>query len=412
MATSVGTPAGPDIADFNPFGLAFRTDPEAFHAALVVASPGFFTSEEGVPSAYVASYPQASRALREFRAFSSLKPKGLPGMDRVDFFNSYPVMNYCDPPDHTRRRKVINAAFQPKQTEPLAEAAERIVDAIFDRVVDQGGRFDAVGELTKPLSTQVLLDHFLRIPRANQQIFINYFMTFPLLDKMKPGDPKPQPYLDAWDQCAAYCREQRALAHEGKCDNLIGVVARSADEGAIGEDEMTAMMITLMIGGISTVAAAAGSALMHLALHPELTARLRDDPALAAKHHEEALRIDAPVAMVLRFGTDGSEIDGTPVPQDMPVYVMLGSANRDPAVFPEPDRFSLDRTNSHTHLSFGYGIHTCIGNAITRNLVPLLTRKAIARFRRIDLADEIEPVGYDCGNPRGRHLARLMLEVA
>ena len=87
------------------------------------------------------------------------------------------------------------------------------------------------------------------------------------------------------------------------------------------------------------------------------------------------------------------------------------SANRDPAVFPDPTRFSIDRTNSHTHLGFGYGIHTCIGNAITRNIVPLLIRKTVERFARIEVADAPDAIGYDDGNPRGRHLARLMLEL-
>ena len=402
--------AEPGRIDFDPFGPAFRNDPESFYDSLINESPGFMTME-GVPSAYVGNYAQATAVLRDHRGFSSLKPKGLPGMERVDFFNGLPVMNYSDPPDHTRRRKVVNAAFLPKRTEPLTGEASRIIDAAFDRAVDRGGRLDAVGELTKPLSMEILLDHFLKIDKPDQRIFIEYFGTFPLLDKMKPGDPKPQPFLDVWEEGSAYCRKQLALAREGKCDNLIGVIASSVDAGMIAEDEMMAMMIVLLIGGVSTVAAAAGSALLHLARQPGVAARIREDPALAARHHEESLRLDPPVAVVLRFGTEGSEIAGTAIPPQMPVYVMLSSANRDPAVFPDPARFSLDRTNSHTHLSFGYGIHTCIGNAITRNIVPLLIRKTVERFGRIDLADRDDAIGYDASNPRGRHLARLLLEV-
>jgi cytochrome P450 len=172
------------------------------------------------------------------------------------------------------------------------------------------------------------------------------------------------------------------------------------------------MMIVLLIGGVPTVAAAAGSALHHLAQYPEIADRIRADPALAAKHHEESLRIDPPVTVVLRFGTEGSKIAGVPIAREMPVCVMLGSANRDPAVYPDPTHFSIDRPNSHTHLGFGFGIHTCIGNAITRTIVPLLIRKAAERFARIEVADDPEAIGYDAGNPRGRHLARLKLQLA
>ena len=409
MATTVDPqPLGKE--EFNPFGPAFRNDPEAFYGDLVRQSLGFMTME-GVRSSWVGSYAECLAVLRDPARFSSLKPKGLPGMERVDFFNGLPVMNYSDPPDHTRRRKVVNAAFLPKRTEPLNVEAGRIIDEVFDRVVDRGGGIDAVGELTKPLSLEILLDHFLKVDKQDQRIFTEYFGTFHLFDKLKPGDPKPQPFLDVWQEGQDYCRRQYALAQEGKRDNLIGLIARSVDEGQIGEDEMLAMMIVLLIGGVSTVAAAAGSALLRLAWNPDIADRIRADLSLAARHHEESLRIDPPVATVLRFGTEGSEIRGTPIPRDMPVYVMMASANRDPSVFPDPDRFTIDRTNSHTHLSFGYGIHACIGNAITRNLVPLLIRKTVERFKRIDLADDPEAIGYDISNPRGRHLARLMLEL-
>ncbi len=231
--------------------------------------------------------PECLAVLRDPVNFSSLKPKGLPGMERVDFFNGLPVMNYSDPPDHTRRRKVVNAAFLPKRTEPLNVEAGRIADEVFDRVVDRGGRIEAVGELTKQLSLEILLDHFLKVDKQDQRIFTEYFGTFHLFDKLKPGDPKPQPFLDVWEEGQAYCRRQYALAQEGKCDNLIGLIARSVDEGQIGEDEMLAMMIVLLIGGVSTVAAAAGSALLRLAWNPDIADRIRTDPALAAKHHED-----------------------------------------------------------------------------------------------------------------------------
>ena len=179
--------------------------------------------------------------LRSFKTFSSLKPEGLPGMERIDFFNGLPVMNYSDPPDHTRRRKVVNPAFTPRRTEMLNEAAAIVIDQALEEIAARG-TFEAMSDLTRPLSIDVLLRRFLGIADEDHHIFLRYVSTLPLLDKMRPGDPKPQPYLDAWAQGARYCRAQQQLARQGQCNNLIGVIANGADGGAISDDEMMAMM--------------------------------------------------------------------------------------------------------------------------------------------------------------------------
>lgn len=398
------------LAHFNPFGPDFRTDPFAFHGRLVAASPGFMDME-GVPSAYVAAYGQVTSVLRNFKAFSSLKPENLPGMERIDFFNGLPVMNYSDPPDHTRRRKVVNPAFTPKRTELLNGAAATQIDGLLEDAVGKG-TFEVVSGLTRPLSLETLMTRFLGIDKKDQPIFLNYVKTLPLLDKLKPGDPKPEPFLEAWAEGAAFCRRQQALAREGRCDNLIGVIANSSDGGAIDENEMMAMMIVLLTGGFSTVAGAATSALLYLARNPDIAARIRNDPSLSAQHLEETLRMDPPVSLVMRFAAAGAEVAGQEIPAGMPVYVLLNSANKDPSVFHDPYRFDLDRPNSKDHLAFGQGMHTCIGNAITRNLVPLLVRKVVERFETIEVADVEDAVRYDTSTPRARHLGRLMLTVA
>jgi cytochrome P450 len=399
------------LENFDPFGPAFRADPEPFHQRLLQTSPGFMTLE-GVPSAYVARYAQATEVLRDFKSFSSLKPKGLPGMERIDFFNGLPVMNYSDPPDHTRRRRVVNPAFNPRRTELLMTEARTQIDRVLDKAAETG-RFDAVQELAKPLSIETLLDRFLMVTDKDaQQIFFDYFASVPLLDKMKPGDPKPQPFLDVWARGQAYCLDQLELSRHGKADSLIGVIASSVLDGTLNEDEMMAMMIVLLIGGVATVSGAIGSSLRFLAADPDLADRIRDDPELAARHLEEALRIDSPVSLVMRFGAETSVIDGVPIPKDMPVYVMLSSANRDPTVFERPDEFNIDRPNVKEHVAFGQGVHTCIGNTVTRTLVPEVIRRVAGRFRHIRIAEGVpNAVHFNSSNPRARHLENLILDV-
>ncbi|WP_416465426.1 cytochrome P450 [Sphingomonas sp. VDB2] len=399
-----------EFSDFDPFGDAFRRHPEKFHPMLLTQSPGFIHME-GVPSAYVAGFAQNQAMLRNFKAFSSLKPKNLPGMERIDFFNGLPVMNYADPPDHTRRRKVVNPAFTPKRTQMLNENAAIFIDRLIDDIVERGKGFEALGDLTKPLSIDILLRRFLGIEDKDQAIFMNYVATLPLLDSMRPGDPKPQPYLDAWAQGAAYCKEQQALARQGRCHNLIGVIADGAEDGAIDDDEMMAMMIVLLIGGVSTVAGAAAASLMNLARHPDIAERVRQNPSLAGAVLEESMRLDPPVSLVMRFATDDTELGGKVIPKGMPVYAMLGVACHDPDIFPDPYRFDIDRPNGKDHLAFGYGMHTCIGNAITRNVVPLLLNKLLARMPDLRLADRDDAVQWDTSTPRARHIRKLYLEA-
>lgn len=409
MATKfVEDAEGLELMDFDPFSVAFRHNPEKFHPLLFEHSPGFIDME-GVPSAFIAKYAQCTAVLRNFKSFSSLKPKGLPGMERIDFFNGLPVMNYSDPPDHTRRRKVVNPAFTPKRTALLVEKCGELADELIDGLIARGGTFEALQELTKPLSIDTLLRRFMAIDDADHYIFMNYVMTLPLLDKMKPGDPKPQAYLDAWAEGAAYCKRQQELARQGKCTNLVGIIADGAEDGAISEDEMMAMMIVLLIGGVSTVAGAAAASLMNLARHPEVGDRVRADPGAALLVLEESMRLDPPVSLVMRFCTTPTEIGSKVILKGMPVYVMIATACHDPEVFPDPYTFDIDRSNVKDHLAFGQGMHTCIGNAITRNVVPLIIRKVAERMPNLRFADRDDALQWDTSTPRARHIDKLYL---
>src|ERR1700739_1504225 len=142
---------GIEFLDFDPFAPAYREDPQKYWPMMLEQSPGFIMME-GVPSAFIATYAQNVAVLRNFKTFSSLKPKGLPGMERIDFFNGLPGMNYSDPPAHTRRRKIVNPAFTPKRTEMLNENAGVLIDRMLDTLARKGGEFEVMSELTKPLS--------------------------------------------------------------------------------------------------------------------------------------------------------------------------------------------------------------------------------------------------------------------
>lgn len=397
-----------DAFRFDPFGTEFREDPERFHADLFAHSPGFM-SMEGVPSAYVATHAQCCSVLRDFKTFSSAKPAGLPGMERIDFFNGLPVMNYSDPPDHTRRRKVVNPAFTPRRTEALIEGTSARADAVLDRITVDRSEFEVLGEFAKPLVAETLLSDFMQIAPDDHSIFIDYVATLPLLDRLRPGDPKPPEYLAAWERGREFCRRQQELARQGQCDNLVGLIADSAEGGAIDDNEMMAMMIVLLIGGVGTVAGALGATMLTLAGVPGAVERILQEPDAASRHLEETLRLHPPVSLVMRFATADADVGGKLISAGTPVYALIATACHDPDVFADPYEFDIDRPNLKDHIAFGYGMHTCIGNSITRNLVPMLLRKIADRFPRLRLAGDDGGIVWDTSTPRARHVGRLVV---
>ena len=395
-----------EFSDFDPFSLEFRNNPPAYHPQLLQDSPGFMMME-GIPSAYVAGHAQVMAVLRDWQNFSSVKPKNLPGMERVDFFNSKPVMNYSDPPQHDRLRKVIQPVFTPRRMQAASDVMQRMIDEILAKVA-QNDQVEVTSAITKKLAYELLLTHFLGVEEKDHPIFFNYISTLYMLDKLRPGDPKPQAFLDAWDAGAAYCRSMLKRAEQGgEADTAIGLIYQAMQGDVLSDDEVMAMMITLLTGGAGTMGSSAASSLYYIAKNPQIAERVRQDPAVAKTVLEEALRLDPPVTLVMRFATNDVPVGDKVIRKGMPVYVMISVANRDPSLFPDPDVFSVDRENMR-QLSLGFGVHNCIGGSITRATVPLLISAVAERFPNLRIDPEHPEPEWET-TPRSRHIGKAVL---
>ena len=397
------------LAEFHPFGKAYRENPHAFYPALLAQSPGAFIIEDR-PAAFVATYAHVRSVLADFKKFSSVKPPGIPGMERIDFFNSFPVMNYSDPPQHTRLRRIVSGAFAPTRITAIAARARELTDELLGALGDRPS-FEAIKELTFPFTKRLLLNSFMGVPQEEEEVFMDYLRAVPLLDKIPTGGSKPKEFLDAWEAGNRYCELALDRARNSGTDNLVRVIAEASDGGKLSNDEMMAMMVVLFTGGLTTVAATAGAAIANLARYPDIAERIRKEPALAERHLEETLRLDPAVSLVLRFAAADIEFNGLPLEKATPVYVMIAAACHDPAAFPDPYRFDIDRPNNREHMAFGAGMHTCIGNVITRAVLPALIVEIANRFPRLRLTDPNSKLEYDSSNPRARHLARVPLTV-
>ena len=391
--------------DFDPFGAGFRANPIAFHHGLLNASPGFMMMEGDVPSTYVARFDHCQKVLADWEAFSSVKPKNMPGMQRVDFFNGQPVMNYSDPPQHDRLRQVVATAFTPGAIAKLAEAADRIIANLLDQI-QEGNQLDGVEGIARPITIKLLFDELLGIKPEDQRIFFEFGATLPLLDALKPGDPKPESYVESWKKGEAACRRMLEEAQENQTDNILGRIAKAAESGTMSDAEMMAMMCVLFTGGVPTVSAMCGSVLYYLAEYPDIADRIRQDESLAKAFCEETLRLDAPVTMVMRFANHDTLIGDQEISKGMPVYTMISVANRDPEMYENPNEFNIDRKGKR-HFAFGNGVHVCIGNAITRMLLPRLVVEVAKRLPNLRLDTE-RPVTWET-TPRSRHRAIVPL---
>jgi cytochrome P450 len=175
-------------------------------------------------------------------------------------------------------------------------------------------------------------------------------------------------------------------------DDLISVLLRAEEEsGALTHDELRVFVFTLLVAGSITTAYLIGNTAAALFEHPELETRARHDPTQVAAIVEESLRHDAPTQLMFRTATEAVDVAGTTIPSRATVVALLGSANRDPVEFSDPDRFDADRGPT-AHLTFGHGVHFCLGAALARLEATIAIQELLARSARLDAAGELERV--------------------
>jgi cytochrome P450 len=190
---------------------------------------------------------------------------------------------------------------------------------------------------------------------------------------------------------------RRAHPRDDLLSALIGV--RDEDEGALSEDELLALAFVLFLAGFITTTNLIGNGLLALLRHPDEMQRLWRDAGLVASAVEEMLRYDAPIQVLRRDALVPIEIEGVSLAPGESLILMVGAANRDPRRFPDPDCFDVGRADHH-HLSFGSGIHHCLGAPLARAEGQVVFGRLRQRFARLDLLDPNPPL--DRGFFRGR----------
>lgn len=273
------------------------------------------------------------------------------------------VLLTSDPPEHTVLRRKVGKAFTPRMIatwEPrIREIAERLVSDL--GTGDGSGGADLVRDLASPLPTMVIAE-MMGIPSERRDDFKRWSDN--LVGGLVSGGSIPRTLASAVEISVFFARIVRKRRSRPG-DDLISLLVGGDDETALTSTELIAFCVLLLVAGNETTTNLVANAMLALFDHPEVQQQLRADPALAGAVVEETLRYDNPGQGLLRVTTADVAIGPDTIPAGSNVLIMIGSANRDPGHFVDPDEFVLDRKPSD-HLGFGTGIHMCIGAPLAR----------------------------------------------
>lgn len=270
-----------------------------------------------------------------------------------------------DPPAHTRLRKLVTKAFTPRTIRGLEPEIRLMAHELVDAIDDPRG-FDFVRAfaLQLPIRTIAIM---LGVPREDYEKFAAWTLARarlvePLIDSGERRAAERAAHELA-DYFRPVIRDRRA---EPRADIVTALAQAEEDGDRLSEQEMLNMLRVLLATGSETTVGLLGSGLLALMRHPDQEEEMRGNFDLVPGAVEEMLRYDVPVQLTIRFPFEDCEIDGLAVKARRPVLLMLGAANRDPAAFPDPERFDIHREMNAGVMSFGGGIHYCLGAALAR----------------------------------------------
>ncbi len=295
-----------------------------------------------------------------------------------------------DPPDHTRLRRMVAPWFSPRAIRERTATIENMLDELFDDLAEQD-QWDAVNDLAVRVPIRVI-SAFFGIGEEDYERFRRWGgiigTSVDGIRTMRDLKTFRQMLIEMQDFFGELIERRRREPG----DDLVSFMVQAEPEGEpLTWHDMIATCGVLLGAGFETTVNLIGNCVLTVLDHADIRKQLIDDPDLVPNAVEEVLRWDAPVQYLLRVTTQPVTLAGVDIPEDAPVFVVVGGANRDPKVFGDNAQdFDLHRKNSREHLTFGDGIHLCVGAGLARIEAAATLRVLLRRFPDLRLAEGAE----------------------
>jgi cytochrome P450 len=400
-----------DLAKTHPFDPAVLASPFEYYRALRAEAPVYRDPFTGIH--HVASYDLVLAVLRDFETYSSRFAPAMGGAALTQLADdaelaalaakSYPpvdTMLTADPPEHRRFRGLVNKAFTPRRVDDLESGVTALAGELIDRFAADG-RFEVLAQFSVPLSLTVIADQ-LGVPRADLAKFKRWTDGFTAqLSGLAFGEDAKEAARRIFEFQHYFAERVEAARRAPREDILSDLVrARLEGERPLDMPETLSILQQLLVAGNETTAAAIAEGLLLLVRQPDQLRLVREDASLIPNLVEEVLRLATPTASMFRKVARDAVLGGVAVPAGSMLLLRFASANRDENHFPDADRFDVRRANAADHLSFGHGIHFCIGAALARREMQVAFRALLGRLDGFRLSP---------GHPEPRHKPSVLL---
>jgi cytochrome P450 len=364
-----------------------RRDPYPLYHRLRELAPVFSSPSYGT---LLTRYDDCQAVLRDPRLvrgwatrMDGLRPdwRRRPALDGADRW-----LLMLDGADHTRLRKLVTRAFTPRTVERLRPRIEAMVDAALEPLEVAGGG-DLMEGLAFPLPVRVIAE-LLGVPLADCDQFRPLMQNLAGMFELDPGPGVLDTADRAWVDIEVYFAELITEKRKDPDDALISQLLAVDDNGdRLSDDEIIGLASLTFLAGFETTTSLIGNGMLGLLVDPVQIDHLRADPSLFPRLPDELLRYDGTVQLVGRTTVDELEVGGHVLPTGTSIMAIVGAANRDPARFPDPDRLDVTREDVRP-LTFGGGVHYCLGAALARLETEVVFHRFIDRFGTIELVGD------------------------
>jgi cytochrome P450 len=378
---------------FAPHDLAFIGDPYPVYAELRERTPLLY--DEDTDHWLVARYEDVNRLLRDRRlgrTYLHVATHAEMGHADPPAWHDpfWDLINAgildMEPPDHTRVRRLVSKAFTPAYVEALRPRVETIVKGLVDPLVG-AGEVDLLPTVAEPLPVTVIAE-MLGVPQTDQHLLRPWSADICKMYELNPSRDAQEASVRASVEFSAYLRTLARERRDAEGDDLITALAHVVDEGErLTEDELVGTCVLLLNAGHEATVNSTLLGWWTLFRHPERLAELRADHGLIPSAVEELLRFDTPLQMFERWVLEPVELHGVEIPRGAELGLLFGSANHDPGVFDAPEELRLDRA-PNPHLTFGAGIHFCLGAPLGRLELQTSFTALLERFPSMEPVEE------------------------